>query len=300
MRLTFFYLIGIIISFLFVSAEIRAAACPCSAPSRSMSQAGKTGIENRIYQIRSEDKPLSASMRLGGLYDSRVGAASSLLTEGQEDWAIAATLAAGWQVPIEGDFGLRLDYVGYMNFYRDYDEYNVIDQTLFIEPQYVMGDFFLSLPMGFNPAVEDTKTDYLRYSLSPTVTYYMAGLNQAFALNGTAAFIDDQDDIAADEDGRSFGAGAAYLFFFGERSRLKLSFDYLRTQYDARLIDYLTGTDSPIRRKDDVFSSNIDILYNFTEHIGVFAGYTYMVTSSNVDVYDYHRNLVEGGIAWRY
>ncbi len=293
----------LIITFILVSffyATDSRAGCPCATQSRSSSQTGRMGIENRVYQIRSEDKPLSASLRIGGVYDSRVGAASSIQTSGQDDSALAVTAAGGWQLPLQGDIGLRMDYSGYADFHKDYDEYDVIDQTGSIEPQYAVGDFLLSLPTSYNFVLEDNETDYDRFGVSPTATYYIAALNHAVAFNVMAAAIRDKDDVDVDEDGDSLGTGAAYLFFLKNRSWVRFSVDYSHTEYDSRVYEYLTGDFSQNHRKDDVLSANVDIQYNFIPNAGVFTAYTYSHTSSNVKVYDYDRNIVEAGIALRY
>jgi hypothetical protein len=299
-RLTNFLTTTMIISVFFLFSTDSQAGCPCATQSRSSAQAGKMGIENRVYQIRSEEKPLSASLRIGGLYDSRAGAASSISTGGQADSAIAVNAAGGWQIPLQGDVGLRMDYSGYMDFYDEYDEYDVIDQTVSIEPQYAVGDFLLSLPMGYNYVLEDHETDYDRFGVSPTATYYIAALNQAVAFNGMAAAVRDKDDVDVDEDGDSLGTGAAYLIFLKNKSWIRFSIDYSQTEYDARLADYSTGSTSQNHRKDDVVSTNVDIQYNFIPNVGVFTTYTYSHSSSNVKVYDYDRNIVEAGIALRY
>jgi len=293
-------MIFIAISICFLLPMNGFTGCPCATQSRSSTQAGKMGIENRVYQIRSEDKPLSASLRVGGLYDSRVGAASSISTGGQDDTAIALIAAGGWQFPLQGDIGFRMDYSGYMDFHDEYDEYDVIDQTASMEPQYEAGDFLLSLPLSYNFVLEGHETDYDRFGISPTATYYMAALNHAIAFNALAAAIRDKDDVDVDEDGTTFGTSAVYMIFLKNKSWIRFSVDYSYTEYDARLYEYLTGSISQNHRKDDVLSANMDIQYNFIPNVGVFTSYTYSHTSSNVKVYDYNRNIVEAGIALRY
>jgi len=175
---------------------------------------GKGGIENLLQQQQADVSPFNAEFRIGGLYDSRVGSASGGGDE-DADKALAATLTAGWQAPLTGDVGLRLDYRGYADFHRDFDQYDVIDQSLSLEPQYKDGPFIYSLPLSFNFTFEDGERDYDRYSVSPTLTYLIPDTRQAVALYGIGTRIDDRDkDETLDEDGKTLGVGCAYLYAF--------------------------------------------------------------------------------------
>jgi hypothetical protein len=262
---------------------------------------GKAGIENRVNQLKSGENPFNASLRLGGLYDSRVGAASSVRTNGQEDTALAATLSTGYQFQTEGKLGLRADYIAYSDFYDDYNEFNVVDQTGSFEPQYEISENLLfSLPLTYNYVLEDYETDSDRYSILPTITYYISQLNQAVAVSGTFSTLNDRDDISTDEDGDSTGIGAAYMFSLMKNCLVKISVDYMNTEYDARLVDYMTGSTSQKHRDDDTTSANLDIQYNFTPNFGIFTSYTYIHAESNVKVYDYDRDIIGAGVLLRY
>jgi len=238
---------------------------------------------------------------LSGLYDSRVGAASSVRTNGQDDEALGVLLNTGYQFHSEGKLGLRTDYIGYADFYKDYNEYNVVDQTASVEPQYEMGDDLLfSIPLTYNYVLEDYKTDSDRYSILPTITYYISQLNQAVAINGTFSALNDKDDIVTDEDGDSAGVGVAYMFFLMKNCLVKVSGDYVNTKYDSRLVDYMTGSTSRDHREDNITSGNLDIQYNFTPNLGIFTSYTYIYADSNVKVYNYDRYIVGAGMQLKY
>jgi hypothetical protein len=251
--------------------------------------------------LKSGANAFNASLRLAGLYDSRVGAASSVSTGGQEAYALAGTFNAGYQFKLEGKAGLRADYIGYADFYEEYSEYNVVDQTVSMEPQYGISDNLLfSLPVTYNYLIEDHSTDSDRISLIPTVTWYLPSINQAVAVSATFAGIDDRDEMSVDEDGDSTGIGLAYMFSLPKNVQAKLSVDFMNTEYDARLVDYMYGSQSRSRRDDDTISGNLDVQYNFTPRVGVFGSYTYIHSESNVELYDYGRKIVGGGIQLRY
>ncbi|MBC2716867.1 MAG: DUF481 domain-containing protein [Desulfobacteraceae bacterium] len=261
---------------------------------------GKGGIENRVeQQLEADNKPFYANLRLGGLYDSRVGSASGGGDE-DSDTAFAATLFAGWQAPLEGNFGLSLDYGGYADFHQDFDEYDVIDQSVSFEPQYISGQSIYSMPFAFNYAMEDGETDYSKYTVSPTWTYLIPKTSQAIAVYGIGSIIDDRDNSILDEDGEAIGAGCAYLLFFDNLSRIRLSLDYQHTKYDARVIDYDTPSVSTDKREDDSIVAGVDVQYQFNKFFGIFTNYSFIHSNSNVDIYEYNRHIVEAGIAFKY
>ncbi len=258
-------------------------------------------MENRVKQARTDASPLSASLRLGGLYDTRVGAGSSGdVNDKEEDSAFEASGNIGWQFPVKNQFSMRVDYSAYADFHQDYDQYNVIDQTVSVEPQYFSGNFIYSLPLGYNYVLEDEKTDYVRYNATPTVTYLLPNITHAVALYGLASSIDDRDDYPADEDGTAFGGGFGYIIFFHNLSKIRFSVDYQHTAYDAKVNFYETASSSTDDREDDLLAFNVDMQYQFTSHVGVYTSYSYFHTHSNVDTYDYDRNIIEGGLALRF
>jgi hypothetical protein len=263
-------------------------------------------IENKMMQLQKNASPFSASLRMGYLYDTRVGATSSDITgisaaNNHGDSAVATTLNAGYQMPSEDEFGLRFDYGGYADLHQDYREFDMIDQSVSVEPQYTSGNLIYSLPLAYNYVLQDNKSDYYRYVASPTATYVLPFPNQAIAVNAMAAKIIDIDNIKElNEDGVTIGAGCAYLIFFEQSSRIRLSLDYQHTEYDAKLVDYAMGSVSQSHREDNILSANLDLQYNFTSHAGLFTSYTYAHSNSNIDVYEYDRSIIEGGIALRY
>jgi hypothetical protein len=276
---------------------------------------GKGGLENRVEQMKAGSNPFYAGLRLGGMYDSRVGSASGG-GDADGDRALAATLSVGWQAPIEGDFGLRLDYSAYADFHQDFDEYDVIDQSLSAESQYTSGQLTYSLPVAFNYALEDGDTDYRKYTVSPTLTYLIPETSQALAVYVIGSIIDDRDaallDVAGtvkldqdgkpilDEDAGALGAGCAYVLFFQNLSRIRLSLDYQHTKYHARVTDYDTPSVSNDQREDDTIVAGVDAQYQLNEFFGIYTNYSFIHSNSNVDLYEYNRHIVEAGIAFKY
>ena len=261
---------------------------------------GKGGIENRMQQQQAGASLFNAEFRIGGLYDSRVGSASGGGDEGA-DRALAATLTAGWQAPLTGDVGLRLDYRGYADFHRDFDQYDMMDQSLSLEPQYKHGPLLYSLPISFNFVLEDGEHDYNRYSVSPALTYLIPETRQAVALYGVGAWMDDRDqNNALDEDGTTLGVGCAYLYAFENRSRVRLSLDFQHTTYDERVVDYRRASLSTDKREDKTVAAGLDVLFRITSRFGLYINYAFIHSRSNVDLYEYDRHVAEGGVAFNF
>jgi hypothetical protein len=301
MKLRFFsVVISICLIFAF-SNNSRADECAvCSGASRSASLIGTGGIEYLMQQQQENVSPFNADFRVGGLHDSRVGSTSGS-KDGDEDTALVARLAAGWQAPLKGDFGLRLDYRGYMDFHKNYNKYNVIDQSLSVEPQYKVSPFILSLPLSYNITFEDGRHDFNRYSVSPTLTYLIPNTKQAVAIYGIGAQIYDKEkNENIDEDGKTLGGGCAYLYYFANKSRVRLSLDYQHTTYDSFVWQYTITTNFSEKRKDDMIMAGLDILFQITEHIGLYIDYAFIHSDSNVDLFGYDRHLVEGGLAIKF
>lgn len=295
---------AIILSF---SLNARADECGvCSAASRSDSLLGSGGIEYLIQQQQENASPFNLEFRVGALYDSRVGSASGSGDE-DSDTALTARLAAGWQAPMMGNFGFRLDYRGYADFHNDYDEYDMIDQSISLEPLYKAGQLIFSLPLTFNLALEDGDHDFNRYAVSPTLTYLIPSTTQALAIYGIAAKIEDKDDDEKigglewfDDDGKTFGGGLAYLYYFANKSRVRLSLDYQHSEYDALVWQYQITSDFKEEKDSDAIVAGLDVLMQLTDHFGLFFNYAFIHSTSNVDIYEYDRHLVEGGLALKW
>jgi hypothetical protein len=301
MRLRF--LAAMIAAFLILvfsgTSRAESSCSACSGALRSASPLEGGGIENLYDQQQDSASPFNAELRLGGLYDSRVGSTSG--GGDDEDMALTTALTAGWQAPLKGNAGLRLDYRGYMDFHQDFREYDLIDQTLSLEPQYKAGQFIYSLPLSFNLTMEDGEHDYNMYAVSPTITYLIPDTRQAVSFYGIGAQIDDRDKNSFDEDGITLGGGCAYLYFFENKSRVRLSLNYQHTTYDnAIVLDYPTASLSSDKRKDDAIVAGLDILLHITDHFGLYINYAFIHSNSNVDLYEYDRHLVGGGVELKF
>ena len=302
MRLRFFAVVIAACLILALAHNSWADGCSvCSGILRSTSPLEEGGIENLFEQQQADASPFNAELRLGGLYDSRVGAESGD-GNGDDDTALAAALTAGWQAPLKGDAGLRLDYKGYMDLHRDFHEYNMIDQTLSLEPQYKAGSFIYSLPLSFNLMMENGEHKYNRYSVSPTATFLIPQTRQAVAVYGIVARIDDRDkDEDLDEDAMAFGGGFAYLYAFENKSHVRLSLGYQHTAYDkVRVWDYPTTSGSLDKRADDAIVAGLDILFQITDHFGLYINYSFTHSDSNVSLYEYNRHLAGAGISLKF
>jgi len=139
---------------------------------------------------------------------------SGSIIENNKDTATFVSLSAGWQSNLDGNLGLRIDYGGYADFYSDLDEYDVIDQSMTVEPQWRIDSFVCSLPIRYNYVIQDSETDYHRFSVYPTITFKIPNLNHAIEVYGILATTNDVDEFTDfDEDSHSRGGGVGYVIF---------------------------------------------------------------------------------------
>ena len=304
MRLRFFTAVFTAFIILVFCSNARAADCSstCSGGLRSASPLEGGGIENLYDQQQEGVSPFNAELRLGGLYDSRVGSTSGV--SGDEDWALAAALTTGWQAPLKGPVGVRVDYRGYMDLHQDFHEFNLIDQILSLEPQYKAGQLIYSLPLSFNVTMENGERDYNRYGASPTLTYLIPDTRQAVSVFGIVARNDYKKKNSYNNyynDGVSWGGGCAYLYIFENKSRVRLSLNYQQTTYDAdRVWQYQSTSDFSEKRKEEAIAAGLDILLPITDHFGLYVNYAFIHSNSNVDLYEYDRHLAGVGLELKF
>ena len=149
--------------------------------------------------------------------------------------------------------------------------------------------------------MEDEETDYSRYIISPTFTLLLPELSHAVGLNGIISRIDDRDNFYDDEDADLIGGGLTYLAMFGNKVSLKISIEYQNVSYDAEVVDYESDADEAHKdRRDELIAAALDLEIPVYKQVGFFAGYTYIHSSSNVEVYEYDRNLIESGVTIRF
>jgi hypothetical protein len=85
-----------------------------------------------------------------------------------------------------------------------------------------------------------------------------------------------------------------------------LSADYQLAEYDATVANYIQAINNvethypQNKREDDILLANVDILFPLNSFLSLYSSYSYIRTNSNVDLYEYDRNLIEGGVMLRY
>ena len=171
-----------------------------------------------------------------------------------------------------------------------------MDQTATLEGQWVTGRFIFSMPVGYNYILEDGHSDSRRITLSPTCLWLFSEGRQALALFGLYADIEDKDGSVPDDSGTSSGGGCAYVFQGQNQVRLSLSLAYQSTKYDSETLDY-DACAIPASRRDKTAVANAGIFFPLSSRLGLYADYTYLHNNSNVPMYDYDRQIIEGGLA---
>ena len=252
-------------------------------------------LTTRIDQLRDEERSFNATMHIGGLFDTHPGTVSGT---GDDDFGMVIKAGLGYQLPLEGKFGFRMDYSGYADFHQDFSEFDVQEHQFTIEPQYTSGQFMYSLQLGAARMLEDGRHDTDSLIILPAVTRLMNSGSEAITFYGHAAKIEDKDtDAILNEDRKTYGAGISYFFTAGEAGSVLISMGYAEADFDAFIREYEPETESNDRRSDQVVTAGLDLFSRFTPHMGFYASYSYNNVSSNVAAYDYQRHILEAGIS---
>lgn len=255
-------------------------------------------LSTRIDRLRGEERQLSASMDIGGLYDTNPVAISGA---DERDSGLALKAALGYQLPLEGKFGFRVDYNGHADFHRDLSEFDIQEHQFALEPQYTSDQFVYSLQLGGTRMFENGRHDADSIFISPALTRLINSGSEAIAFYGHAAKI--RDKYTADslnEDRSSFGAGISYFFTSGKTGSALISIGYTKSDFEAPIRDFDSAAESNIGRSDRTITAGIDILSRIAPHMGLYASYSYNNTDSNVSTYDYRRHILEAGVSFFY
>lgn len=215
----------------------------------------------------------------------------------KDDTAFYSRLAAYWQHKWNDRFGLRADYNVYADAHHDFDENDLVEQLISLEPQWFQNNFIYSLPLQYNYTMEDNDSDYHRYSIAPTLTVKFPALNHAVEAYGMASKINDVDEyVDFDEDGYSLGGGLGYLIFSKNRTYFRIAGDHHRIRYDSKGNDYI-NTVTTDKRQDLVTSLGAEHNIQITDYCDLNLNYTYIHTHSNVKFYDYDKHILQAGVS---
>ncbi len=187
------------------------------------------GAEDQAAMAEGEEKaakPLYATFRLGGQYDSNVGAwpwddafvAAQHLPTNQDDWAAVGNVAVDWQRQSESPFTLSAGYWLFADAYADNEEYNLTDQAVTLEPGFRRGRFSTTLPLSMTWSTLDNTTDSYGWTVQPTVSLDVSEKYtlQAWGAASQAGFAEPDSTLPQDDGDATFlGTGAGILHIFG-------------------------------------------------------------------------------------
>ena len=234
-------------------------------------------------------------MHIGGFLDTHPGDVSG---SGNQDLGLSVKAGLGYQFPLKGKFGFRMDYNGYANFHADFSELDFQKHQFAIEPQYTFGQLVYSLQFGVARMAENGRHEADNLIISPAVTRLINSGTQAITFYGHAAKIEDKDAaVILNEDRENYGAGVSYFFTSGENGSALISMEYTAVDFDTFIREYEPEAESNGRRSDQVITAGIDLFSRVDPHMGFFASYSYNNASSNVVAYNYERHIIEVGIS---
>lgn len=249
---------------------------------------------------------------------------------GERDQSAVATLDATWRPQIQGPIGFTGSYYYYGDWHAEFERQDVSSHTFILSPSYLLGRISYSLPVNIN-YTEVNRDAYLReYSASPTISVPF-GLNYLFQGNlqlATQQFATTPSTNQEDRDNNSYGVGAnIYKFFRGQEGYWNIGFDTesarakgdnwdndsyrvagrVNYPFTEKLSGFASGsftlsdfdnrhTTFNVNRQDKTYTASIGAKYELFDGIDVTVRNTSQRSVSNIDLYDYKRNIVNVGI----
>lgn len=298
---------------LILMASIEAwAGCGCNPISmmntpifESFFPLGGPGVDDSLTAVPDEEKPFHMNLGIGVLYDSRVGTESVKdSTTGISDISTVFRFSASYKFPVKGLLGLRAGYSGYAQFFREREDFNVMNQSFIVEPNYTIGQGVFAAPFSFNSVVEDNKRDAYLYTVTPTYTFVFSDFRQAMSVYAIASTISDKDDNKKqNEDGVLWGCGFAYNRLMTDKSDIRLSMEFTTALYEAAVSTYNTYTITSFSmddREDKLMTAGVKYNYRINSSAGLYTRYSFIHSTSNVELNNYDRNIIEVGISYSY
>jgi tetratricopeptide (TPR) repeat protein len=304
-----------------------------AAYAREYSQQAQKGIEERRYLN------LKAGFRYefdDNVMNSPGGNIAINLPTGQKDEREVYTAQAGYKIMQEGSpFSLLTQYNIYSSFHNELDEYDLLSHTLFLIPTYAMKTGQLSLQSGYVKMFLDSEKYSETVSLIPTYQFnikdnvhigqlffkyinrdyfntifnpeenmdadvYAGEIGYIWLFAKNKGFFNIKYEFS-DEDARgdnwSFKGNKvsmSVLFPFFDRFKLNAYGEYLRRDFENKNNVFL------VDRKDNNYIATASLSCTVIKGIDLIAQYTYLRNDTNIELYDYKRNIVSLGIEFYY
>ena len=252
-------------------------------------------------------------------------------------WSVAA--AAEYNIMKPGPFALWAFYGYYQNFHQKVTNYDLLSNSAGVVPSYTWSKSRLWVPFVFNYSDVGYQPYNTSYAMAPTYLYLFtpkigveAGMQLAYrnywfstvldadqrsggVLGGTVAgyyFLKNQEGYVqvrftyernwtngSNWDSNLFRFGVALLYPITERTKVKLSADFVQQPYDNFWFNGIPLSSQP-KRNDNIFIGGLDITHKIYNNLEINAHCYYINDGSNVALYNYDRLITGVQLAYRY
>ena len=280
-------------------------------------------------------KPWQLSFRTAWEYDDNVvlkpdGDIGANIDD-EEDWrTVYTTDIAHTYRSKDGDFTLKAEHLLYYAKQNDLGFYDTLTNSIVVQPSFYQENNVLTFPVTYAHTIVDERS----YSSTPTVSgvynrvFGDKYMGQVFLKYSNKNYLWTPTTSDEDRDSNGLGTGAGWYAFFAERQgylnfRYGLerewtkgnNWEYIGHHINATTLiplfekfkttltggvfiqDFLnTHTTFGVERADNVYTGAVLLAYNFYKDWEMQLQYTHVHTDSNIEIYQYDRNIYGVGM----
>ena len=252
-------------------------------------------------------------------------------------WSLAAS--AEYNIMKPGPFALWAFYGYYQNFHQKVTNYDLWSNTAGLVPSYTWSNSRFWMPMVFNYSDVGYQPYNTSWALAPTYLYLVtpkigveAGMQLAYrnywfptffdedqrsggVLGGTVAgyyFLKNQEGYLQvrfsyernwtkgnNWDSNLFRFGLAFLYPITDRTKVRVSADFVLQPYDNYWFNGIPLASNP-KRNDNIFIGGFDITHKIYKGLEINAHCYYVNDGSNLALYNYDRVITGVQLGYRY
>jgi tetratricopeptide (TPR) repeat protein len=258
---------------------------------------------------------------------------------GEGDSLGVLTFRSEYDPRLRGPYGLGLRYSFYLDYHASLETHDVQSHTVSIAPSYALKRGQASLYMGYAYTLVENASYLHTTTLSPVYAFSVRDVHLLQA-SVKLQFKDYQkytegSDPDEDRDGVDYGAGVSYLYpIAGDAGFVNLRYELNREDTDGVNWGYLgnklsAGALYPLsslreglkiasgiemyfqnyieehtafneKRTDGTYTFYLMPVYTVMKDVDLRMNYVYMRGSSNIELYDYDKNIISAGVEARF
>ena len=252
----------------------------------------------------------------------------------QADWREVATVDAELGKKFNDAFGAKLQYNFYFTNQNDLHAFDLNSHTVGAVPSFYLGNNVVSVPVQYNYTWVDNDSFLSTITVNPLANIKVADnqLAQVGVKFQDLNYLQTSANPDEDRDAARWAPGAAWFYFFNQnKSFLNLRYEYdtedtkgsnwdyegnrataalqvpivdkwkLTVVGDAYWQDFdHTHTVFNTKRADDNYTGSAMISYAINKDLEWQLRYTYVDHRSNINIYEYTRNIVSTGFTVKF